>query len=68
MKFKIKSNDQRQISDSHEFTFWLIVNTEKKVPAKCLDPASQALLKTIRIKNLPAMELVLEPFDLLQFD
>ena len=43
--YKIKSNDQRQIFDSHEFTFL------KKVPAKGLDPASQALLNSDLLIN-----------------
>ena len=42
VKYKIKSNDQRQISDSHEFTFLTgCFFLRKKVPAKNLDPASQ---------------------------
>ena len=40
MKSKIKFYDQRQISDRQEF-----INSEKKVPAKDLGPASQALLR-----------------------
>ena len=37
------SNDQRQISDSHEFTFLTDCIFRKKVPAKGLDPADQEL-------------------------
>ena len=47
MKYEIKSNDQRQIPDSQDFTFltdWFFFR--KKVPAKGLDPVCQALLST----------------------
>ena len=40
--YKIKSNDQRQMS----LLFWLIAFFSKDVPAKGLDPASQALLNS----------------------
>ena len=50
--FDIVINDQRQISDSdsHEFTFltdYLMFFFGKKVPAKGLDPANQALLNNV---------------------